>query len=341
MTTQHSAEGEQTHRSKVREWIDRTFSEQTQRQIATWGRRLLLAAIIGYLIYQLADIGWAAVWNDIPTQPWFYIIFVGMYLGLPLAETLIYQLIWGLPAREVFPMMIKKRVFNKEVFNYSGEANLFLWAKKRLNLPGKEILRDIKDNTVISSLTSMLIAFGLLSTFLFTGVLPLEDIIGRLQTGWIIGGAFCLAMLIALAMRFRKSVIALPGRIVRRLFGIHVGRLIFVQVLQVLQWTVVMPDVGLTVWFTLLSAQIVANQIPFMPSKELLVASAAPQLAGALQVSESALLSMLLVVAALDKLVNFILFSYLSARDAARDDAGVVPGEDPQAIHSGRARGDS
>lgn len=326
MTTQPSTENEQSHRSRVRLWIDRTFSDRTQQLVATWGRRLLLAAIIGYLFYQLSDIGWAAVWNDIPTQPWFYLIFVGMYLGLPLAETLIYQLIWGLPAREIFPMMIKKRVFNKEVFNYSGEANLFLWAKKRLNLPGKEILRDIKDNTVISSLTSMLIAFSLLSTFLFTGVLPLEDIIGRLQTGWIVGGAFCLAMLVALALRFRKSVIALPGRIVRRLFGIHVGRLLFVQMLQILQWMVVMPDVGITVWFTLLSVQIVANQIPFMPSKELLVASAAPEFAGMLQVSESGLLSMLLVVAALDKLVNFILFSYLSARDASGNDEGVVPG---------------
>ncbi len=275
--------------------------------------------MFGILLYQLSDIGWGNIWRDIPTQPLFYVIFAGMYLGLPVAETFIYRLIWGLPFREILPMMIKKRVYNKDVINYSGEANLFLWARQRLDRSGRLILRDIKDNTVISSLTSMLIALGLLSTFLFSGLLPMEELVDGLETSWVIGGGFCLTLLIALAIRFRKSVVALPGTLVRKLFGIHVGRLIFVQTLQILQWVVVMPEVPFSAWFTLLSAQIVANQIPLIPAKDLLVVAASAELAGWLELSASGITGMLLVTAVLDKVVNLLLFSYLSTRKNAEE----------------------
>ncbi len=298
----------------LRGWLDKNIAPETQQAIGKWARRLMMAGVFALLMYQLSIVGWNEVLQSIPSHPLIYLIFVGMYVGLPLAETLIYYLIWGLPARQIFPMMIRKRVFNKDVVNYSGEANLFLWARKRLDRPDRLILRDIKDNTVISSLTSMFMALGLLSTFLFSGMLPMEALMQRLETSWLIGGAFCLAMLLALAIRFRKSVIALPGQLVAKLFGIHVGRLVFVQVLQVLQWIIVMPEVSISVWIMLLSTQIVSNQIPLIPSKELLVMIASVELAEWFEVSESEILGMLLVMFVLDKVVNFVLFSYLSIR---------------------------
>ncbi len=314
MTTQSSAKKEKQQPSKFNLWLDTKVSKQTQKRIMTWGRRLLLAGILGLLVYRLSDIGWTNIWHNIPSQPLFYVVFVGMYLGTPLAETFIYSLIWGLSFRQVFPVMLKKRVLNKDVVNYSGEANLFLWVRQHLDRSDRLILRDIKDNTVISSLTSMLIALGLLSTFLFTGLLPLDGLISELKTGWIIGGGFCLLLFIALAIRFRNIVIAFPGTLVRKLFGIHVGRLMFVQTLQVVQWAVVMPAVPLTAWFIPLSAYIVVNQIPIIPSKNLLVVAASAELAGWINTSESAIAGMFLVAAVLDKVVNFVLFSYLSTR---------------------------
>ncbi len=314
MTTPREGDTEKPPASGIVAWYKQTFSEEMRKGLATWGRRLMVLGVLVFLIYQLSGVGWANIWKDIPTQPLFYLIFVGMYLGLPVAESFIYRMIWGVSFRDIFPEMIKKRVFNKEILNYSGEANLFLWAKDKLDSSGRHILRDIKDNTVVSSLTSMLIALTLLSTFLLTGVIPLELVLGRVHLGWVIGGGICVAMLIALALRFRKSVIALPASMVRKLFGMHAGRLVFVQTLQILQWMTVMPDVPVVAWFIPLSAQIVANQIPFMPSKDLLVAAASPAFAGMMDVSISGMASMLLVTAALDKLFNVILFSYLSIK---------------------------
>ncbi len=293
-----------------------SLTPEIKRALAKWGQRLLLVGVVAWLFYQLTQIGWENIWRDIPTQPLFYLIFIGMYLGQPVAETLIYKIIWGLPWKEIFPVILKKRVFNKEVVNYSGEASLFMWARARLDRSGKLILRDIKDNTVISSLTTMLIAAALLSIFLFAGVLPVELLTDKLETGWVIGGGFCLVLLILLGIRFWKSVVALPGNQIRQIFGLHVGRLLVVQALQILQWMVVMTEVPLAVWFALLSAQIIAQQIPLVPSKDLLVVAMSAELAGWLEISDSGLASMLLAATVIDKLVNVVLFSIISMRES-------------------------
>lgn len=302
--------------SAFRTWFDARVSPEVQRLMARWGRRLLMAAVLGVLVYKLTQVGWQNILRDIPTPPLFYLIFIGMYFGQPVVETFIYKIVWGLSWREIFPVILKKRVFNKEVVNYSGEANLFMWARQRLDRPGRLVFRDIKDNTILSSLTSMFMAATLLSTFLVTGVLPLEVLTSRVETAWLIGGGFCLVLMILLGIRFRRSVVALPGTLIRRIFGLHIGRQLFVQVLQILQWIVVMPDVPMEVWFALLAAQIIAQQIPLVPSKDLLVVAMSAELAGWLEVSASGIASMLLVSAVLDKVFNFLLFTYLTMRGA-------------------------
>ena len=314
--------------SRVRGWFEERVSEDARKIVAQWGRRLMLAGVIGWLLYQLAQIGWANIVRDIPGQPLFYLIFVGMYLVQPFAETLIYKIIWRIPWKEIFPVILKKRVFNKEVINYSGEANLFMWARQRLDRRSKWIFRDIKDNTILSSLNSMFIAAALLGTFLILGVLPIEVLTSRIETGWLLIGGFCLLMLILLGIRYRRSVISLPGDVIKKVLGLHVARSLLVQSLQILQWIVVMPDVPMTVWFSLLAAQIIAQQIPLVPSKDLLVVAMSAELAGWLEVSESGIASMLLVTAVLDKVVNFVLFSYLSMRETRTKKSDVSSRKD-------------
>ena len=75
-----------------------------------------------------------------------------------------------------------------------------------------------------------------------------------------------------------------------------------------------MPETALEIWFVYLSLQIVTNQIPFMPSKDVLNLAISKDLAKQLQVSEAAIVSIFGVNVLLDKLVNVILFTYLSSR---------------------------
>lgn len=278
-----------------------------------WGRRFLVAGVLVFLVVQLSEVGWAGIWRDLPVHPLFYLLFLGIYFGLPVSETIVYRLLWQLPFRQSFPVLLKKRVYNKDVISYSGEAHLYFWAKNRLDQPSRKILRDIKDNAVISSLTSMFLAITLLGIFMFAGLLPFKALIPEIEAGWLIGAGICAALLLVLAIRFRKTFIALPASMAFALLGLHLGRLLFVQMLQLVQWAVVMPEVPWSAWFTYLALQIVVNQLP-LPAKDLIVVGASTDLSAWLQVSETGVVGMLLVAVVLDKVLNLLSFAYLSWR---------------------------
>ena len=291
-----------------------SIPEERRKTIAKWTNRFLLTGVFTYLIYQLTSLDWSEALSEIPTNPLFYLIFGGIYFGLPIAESFIYRVLWNVPFRKIFPELIKKRVYNKDVLNYSGEAHLFAWAREHVNRTDKQLLLDMKDNTIISSLTSMTLAFSLLTIFLFAGYLPFDALFNGVNQNWIIGGVLCAVLLVLLALRFRRSVISVPGHIAATLFGIHVSRLLFVMGLQILQWMVGMPETAIEIWFVYLSLQIVANQIPLIPSKDVLVLAISKDLSQQLKVSEAAIVSMFGINVILDKLVNVVLFTYLSSR---------------------------
>lgn len=291
-----------------------SIPEERRKAIAKWTNRVLLAGVFTYLIFQLTTLDWREALREIPTNPLFYLIFVGIYFGLPVAESLIYRILWKAPFKKIFPELLKKRVYNKDVLNYSGEAHLYAWARKNIDRTDKQLLLDMKDNTIISSLTSMTLAFSLLTLFLFTGFLPFDALFEGVNQNWIIGGVLCAILLVLLALRFRRSVISISGPTAAALFGIHVSRLLIVMGLQILQWMVGMPETALEIWFVYLSLQIVANQIPLIPSKDVLVLAVSKDLSQQLQVSEAAIVSMFGINVLLDKLVNVILFTYLSSR---------------------------
>ena len=226
-----------------------SISEERRKAIAKWANRILMAGVFTYLIFQLTSLDWGEALREIPTNPFFYFIYGGIYFGLPVAESFIYRILWKAPFKKIFPELIKKRVYNKDILNYSGEAHLYAWARKNVDRTDKQLLIDLKDNTIISSLTSMTIAFSLLTLFLFTGYLPFDALFPGANQNWIIGGVLCAILLVLLTLRFRRSVISVSGPIAAALFGIHISRLLFVNGLQVIQWMVGMPETAIEVWF--------------------------------------------------------------------------------------------
>jgi len=101
-----------------------------------------------------------------------------------------------------------------------------------------------------------------------------------------------------------------------------------VQGLQVIQWAVVEPSVPLQAWFTFLAVQIIANSIPFVPSRDLVGVGFAIEVAQATQVPEALIASLMLVHSVMDKTLNLGLFMGVSAW--SKDD--IVP--DPNGVPS-------
>jgi len=237
-----------------------------------------------------------------------------MYFNLPFFEILIYSIIWRKPLLNGGPVMIKKRVYNKEVLGYSGEMYLFFWARRYLRIPERHIALSMKDNVIVSSLTSTMIAVGLLLIFLFTGQIRLPPEMTQFKAAHVAVAVVVIATLIFLGIKFRRLILYLPWRILLIISCLHAARLLVVQVLQVLQWKILMPEVPLAGWFTLLSAQIIVDRIPLLPNRGLLFLGAGIELSETLNIASASMAGMLLTAYVLEKILNLLFITLFSIR---------------------------
>lgn len=269
---------------------------------------VLTAGIIAYLFFRLSRIGWNKVFQSLPVTPWFYVLLLLMFFTLPFFQMIIYGGELKSKSLNLFLAMLMKRALDKDVLGYSGEMYLYLWSRKHTGLDGKTILHIVKDNIIISSMASTLLAALLLILFFLTGkiVLP-ENARGTGLTAlFLLMGV--LLFLFPLAVKFRKSIFFLSRKKICRYFSLHLFRLILVMGMQLMQWAVVMPRISWENWFTLLSLQIIITRIPFLPSRDLIFLGSGLEVSAWTQLPAAPLAGMLLAASVISKFLNFIFF---------------------------------
>lgn len=286
----------------------------TQRALQ-WLRHLVVVAVVGVIIYQLIDIGWRDVLRSLPTNPLFYALFAVMYLVQPVAEIFIYRQLWAIRPIEGFKAFLIKRVYNDEVMGYSGEFYLFLWGTRRVSKPDKEVLKDVRDNNIISAVTSLLVAFLLVGVLVFGGHLEILELVENVGPIYVITGLVVTVALYVAIFQFRKYLFDLPLKKTLVIFSIHLARFLTFHAILVGLWMVAIPGISLSIWLTFLAAFIVMNRIPFLPSRDLIFVGAGIELSRILDMAMDAVAGMLLVISALQKGANlglFLVISYLT-----------------------------
>lgn len=291
---------------------------------------LFVAAIAGYLVYQLTEIGWQRVWKSLPTTPWFYLLFLFLYFALPVSEQFIYSTSLNFSFWQGFPVFIQKKIYNTDVLGYSGEAYFFIWARKHLKETDGYILRVIKDNNIISSVTSTLVAAVLLTIFLYVGQINIQRLFNFDRT-YLYLGALAVVALLGMLVYFRKYVISMNFETASKISAIHLARLIFVYSVEIIQWMIVMPEVPLYIWFTYMAVKIISTRIPFIPSRDLLFIGASLEISKFLNVSDAGIAGILLASNVLSKLMNLGLYLFLAVKgklvkkDKVEEDPVISP----------------
>lgn len=299
-------------KSKIKEsW--KKFAKSTRaKQLKKFFRRSVIVFIVGIILYQLYDIGWGEVLNNLPTQPLFYLLFFVIYLTLPIAEVFIYRQVWIVKKWEMFKAFLTKRVYNDEVMGYSGEFYLFVWGRKHLQKIDKEILKNVRDNNILSAVSSNLVAVVLVTMLVLTGIIDLEDIIGNVDLIYIIGGGLIAAIGASLIIQFRKYLFDLPLKKALIIFSIYLTRFLIHNGLMILLWAVAIPNTPFSAWFLFVTIMIVVNRIPFLPSRDLVFMMAGIEMSRMLDMTTAAVAGMLLVYSVLKKVINLILFLIIS-----------------------------
>jgi hypothetical protein len=304
-----------------------------------WFNRAVQIGIVGVLFYQLSLVGWGEVIRSLPTNPLFYILQFAIYMALPISELFIYKKTWRFKFSQGLPVFIYKKIYNSDVITYSGEVYLYYWAKKHFEASRKEIISVIRDNNILSTVSSTIIAILLIGIFLTFGHVGFNEIVGNEGRFWLPWIVLLVLVLSAVAWHYRHLWFSLSKRETLHILGIHTIRLLAVHTLELLQWVVAIPMVSLTSWFSLMAAKIATSRIPLLPNKDLLFVSIVIGLSGTFGIPQAELASMLLVSSVMNKLINVGFFTWLSWKPSFKDSVSI-PESDEDEIDSKIVFGD-
>ncbi len=292
------------HGQRLHDW--------SQTPAAAWAgkvfRALFFVGVLLWLVLKVRAIGWSNVAAALPRTPWFYILFVVMFMALPVSEVWIFRLLLGRPMPGSLPVFVRKRVFNSAFVGYSGELYLFVWARQRLGIASKTLLLAIKDNAILSALASAAITSLLLVVFMGTGRAKWIAHWLHSAGGMLLAGLLVAAFLTPLLLRLRKQILSVSWRVAGAVLGIHVARILIVVLLQATQWAVVLPAEPWSVWVTFLTVQMVISRLPIVPNRDLLFLSAALEMSHIVDGPRAAMAGLLLAGGALTQGSNLLFF---------------------------------
>lgn len=280
--------------------------EMDQRNWQRWLSAAITIALFFAILLKLRNFGFSNAVGTLPAKPLFWLAFAAYYLALPFSDWLIFRRLWKIP-RGGFAALLRKLVSNEVLFGYSGEVYFYSWARRHAPIIGAPF-GAIKDVSILSAIAGNLITLAMLGL-----AWPLVGTIAPQFHGRTVFAS--AALIIAMSMivfLFKNRIFSLPSSALRRIFAVHVARLIATTFLSGLMWHVALPQVPL-VWLVLLATlQLLVTRLPFVPNKDLVFASLAIFLIG----HDSEVATLIAMISASILAVHLILGGLLIAADA-------------------------
>ena len=119
-----------------------------------------------------------------------------------------------------------------------------------------------------------------------------------------------LFIIIYIFIRFKKYIFHVKFLEGTWIFFLHSIRILIINILQIFQWNLVIPEIILSVWFTYSAVQIIISRIPFFPSLDAIFVNVILELSDLLMVSQDLIIGMLTVNVVLNRLLNLTVYVY-------------------------------
>lgn len=263
--------------------------------------------LLGVIAHQLGTLDRAALIASIPASPGFWIALAAYHLALPTSEWIIFRRLWRLPASG-FAALLRKLVSNEVLLGYSGEIGFYAWARRHSGLSAAPF-GAIKDVSILSALAGNIATLGMMAAA--------WPFIARLHSGLRLGDlAMSIAVVLSISIAIgllNRRILSLPGRQLRFILTVHLGRIAATTLLSGLLWHCALPAVPFTLWFMLAALQLLVTRLPLIPNKDLVFANAALLIVG----SASDIGRLVAIVAGLILAVHLIVGLLLAAADLA------------------------
>ena len=265
-------------------------------RLLRWAVPIVLLVIIGR---RLSELGWHEIWTARPGNPVFYILLVLQFLIQPFGDYFVYRNLWGAQSTPPMTVILRKRVMNTFMLDYSGEVFFFLWAQQNLELKPGMLVHGIKDSNVLSGGAGLAMVYLMTLLLLACGGLRIPA--GISAHGWLylLAGSVPL-ILCAVLVLGRKKLTALTTGQIARTFLIHFCRALLVLGVEFWLWQIsgALPTAVASLQFVAL--RLVVTRLPLVPNKDLIFVGAGIAAAGMAHVSVTPVATILLILAAAD-----------------------------------------
>jgi len=284
-------------------WVAQMAASRLGRfavQMLRWGIPLGLLLIIGR---RLSQLGWEEIWIARPINPGFYILLVLQFFLQPFGDFFVYRNLWGRANTPPMKVILKKRLMNTFMLDYSGEAFFYFWAQARLKLAPGMLVHGIKDSNVLSGGAGLVMVYVMVLLLLATGGLqvPAGLSIPNGHQGWlyVLAGAVPLILCAGLVLG-RRKLTALSASQIATTFGIHFTRSALVLAVEFGLWELsgALPSAVACLQFVAL--RLVVTRLPLVPNKDLIFVGAGIAAAGVTKLAVTPVATVLVILAAAD-----------------------------------------
>jgi hypothetical protein len=261
-----------------------------------WAVPLILLVIIGR---RLTELGWHEIWSARPGNPLFYLFLVLQFLIQPFGDYFVYRNLWGASSTPPMTVILRKRVMNTFMLDYSGEVFFFLWSQANLKLKPGMLVHGIKDSNVLSAGAGLAMLYLMALTLLASGGLKIP--MGISSHGWLylLAGSVPLILCGVLVLG-RRKLTDLTTRQIAGTFLIHFTRAFLVLIVEFCLWQLsgALPSAVASLQFVAL--RLLVTRLPVVPNKDLIFVGAGIAAAGMARVSVTPVATVLLILAAAD-----------------------------------------
>ena len=265
-------------------------------QLLRWGIPAGLLVIIGH---RLSQLGWHEIWTARPANAGFYVLLVLQFFLQPFGDYLVYRNLWGAANTPPMAVILRKRLLNTFMLDYSGEAFFYFWAQARLKLKPGMLVHGIKDSNLLSGGAGLVMVYLLLLGLLAVGGLHIP---ATLNThGWLyaLAGTLPLILCAVLVLGHRKLTVLSLGQMAA-VFTIHFSRATLVLAVEFELWRLSGALPSAVACLQYVALRLVVTRLPLVPNKDLIFVGAGMAAAGMTNLSVTPVASVLVILAAAD-----------------------------------------
>lgn len=189
--------------------------------------------------------------------------FLLLYLTQTLFDFAVFRRLWNLPLAG-FEALLRKNVINEVVLGYSGEAFLYVWARRAAGAVSAPFAA-IKDANIVSALLGNLLTLALAAI----SATQLRDLDFAQRLGPALWSGLIPVAISVGVLVFGRRVFSLRLEQLVYVAAVCGLRLVVWTALTVLIWSMALPGVAPGLWIVLLAIRFLVSRIPLISNKDL------------------------------------------------------------------------